>query len=88
MVRLAVRIASFILGIIFAATGLYAMFVKGLDPFDAYSEIFGILLFLFGLAMILVSYLYSEENTEQGDVHTTRNRVVLLFQRLFVFLRH
>lgn len=71
MVSLVLRITSFISGAVLAAIGLYVMFVYGLDPFDAFLEIFGTFLFLGGLALILASYLYSEENTEKGDVHTS-----------------
>jgi uncharacterized membrane protein HdeD (DUF308 family) len=70
MVRLALRITSFICGTILAATGLYVAFAYVLSSFNAYLEIFGIFLFLLGVALIMASYLYSEENTEKGDVHT------------------
>jgi hypothetical protein len=66
MVRLALRITSFICGTILAAIGLYVAFAYTVSS----SEIFGIFLFLLGVALIMASYLYSEENTEKGDVHT------------------
>jgi hypothetical protein len=66
MVRLALRIVTFICGTILAAIGLYVAFAYRVSSF----EIFGMFLFLLGLALILASYLYSEENTEKGDVHT------------------
>ncbi len=70
MVKLVLRITSFIFGAALATIGLYVMFAYALSPFNPYLEIFGIFLFLLGLALIMASYLYSEINTQSGDVHT------------------
>jgi len=71
MVSLVLRITSFIFGAMLVTIGLYVMFAYALSPFNAYLEIFGIFLFLLGIALIIASYLYSETNAESGDVHTS-----------------
>jgi len=73
MVSRVLRITSFIFGVVFVAIGLYLIFAYALSPrssFNTFLEVFGIFLFLLGLALIMASYLYSEANTEKGDVHT------------------
>lgn len=71
MVSLVLRISSLISGVMFVTIGLYITLAYGLPSFDLFFEIFGMFLFLLGLALILASYLYSETNTERGDVHTS-----------------
>ena len=73
MVSRVLRITSFIFGAALVTIGIYVIFAYAhspASPFNTGLEVFGIFLFLLGIALIMASYLYSEANTEKGDVHT------------------